>query len=90
MSQIEDKTCTLRRSAHGVSEPCSHERCGFWEPGGAVLEGGCFVERLGIDLRRHDLTTYLLDTLERLEQARNMAELEQAHRQFSRRVGLEL
>ena len=90
MSQIEDKTCTLRRSAHGVSEPCSHERCGFWEPGGAALEGGCFVERLGIDLRRHDLTTYLLDTLERLEQARNMAELEQAHRQFSRRVGLEL
>ena len=90
MSQIEDKTCRLRRSAHGVSEPCSHERCGFWEPGGAVLEGGCFVERLGIDLRRQDLTTYLLDTLERLEQARNMAELEQAHRQFSRRVGLEL
>ena len=90
MSQIEDKTCTLRRSAHGVSEPCSHERCGFWDPGGAVLEGGCFVERLGIDLRRQDLTTYLLDTLERLEQARNMAEAEQAHRQFSRRVGLEL
>ena len=90
MSQIEDKTCTLRRSAHGVSEPCSHERCGFWEPGGAVLEGGCFVERLGIDLRRQDLTTYLLDTLERLEQARNMTEAEQAHRQFSRRVGLEL
>ena len=90
MSPIEDKTCTLRRSAHGVSEPCSHERCGFWEPGGAVLEGGCFVERLGIDLHRQDLTTYLLDTLERLEQARNMAEAEQAHRQFSRRVGLEL
>ena len=90
MSQIEDKTCTLRRSAHGVSEPCSHARCGFWEPGGAVLEGGCFVERLGIDLRRQDLTTYLLDTLERLEQARNMAEAERAHRQFSRRVGLEL
>ena len=90
MSQIEDKTCTLRRSAHGVSEPCSHERCGFWEPGGAVLEGGCFVERLGIDLHRQDLTTYLLDTLERLEQARNMAEAGQAHGQFSRRVGLEL
>ena len=90
MSPIEDKTCTLRSAAHGVSEPCSHERCGFWEPGGAVLEGGCFVERLGIDLHRQDLTTYLLDTLERLEQARNMAEAEQAHRQFSRRVGLEL
>src|SRR5205823_381088 len=34
MSQIEDKTCTLRRSAHGVSERCSHDRCGFWEPRG--------------------------------------------------------
>ena len=90
MSQIEDKTCTLRRSAHGVSEPCSHERCGFWEPGGAVLEGGCFVERLGIDLKRRDPATYLLDTLERLEQARNLADAEKAHRPFSLRVGLEL
>ena len=90
MSQIEDKTCTLRRSAHGVSERCSHDRCGFWEPGGAVLDGGCFVERLGVDLKRRDLATYLLDTLKRLEQARNLAEAEDAHRQFSRRVGLEL
>jgi len=90
MSQIEDKSCTLRRSAHGVSEPCSRERCGFWEPGGAVLEGGCLIERLGIDLKRPDLATYLLDTLERLEQARNLAEAEAAHRQFSHRVGLEL
>jgi hypothetical protein len=90
MSQIEDKSCTLRRSAHGVSEPCSRERCGFWEPGGAVLEGGCLIERLGIDLKRRDLATYLLDTLERLEQARNLAEAEAAHRQFSHRVGLEL
>ena len=90
MGQIEDKTCTLRSSAYEVSEPCSHDRCGFWEPGGAVLEGDCFVERLGIDLKRRDLATYLVDTLERLEQARNLAEAEQAHRQFSRRVGLEL
>jgi hypothetical protein len=86
----EDKTCTLRRSAHGVSERCSRDRCGFWEPGGAVLEGGCLVERLGIDLNQRDLATYLLDTLERLEKARNLAEAGKAHRQFSRRVGLEL
>ena len=90
MSQIEDKTCTLRRSAHGVSERCSHDRCGFWESGGAVLEGGCLIERLGIDLDRRDLATYLVDTLECLEQARNHAVAEQAHRQFSRRVGVEL
>ena len=90
MSQIEDKTCMLRSSAHGVSERCSHDRCGFWERGGAVLEGGCLIERLGIDLDRRDLATYLVDTLERLEQARNHAAAEQAHRQFSRRVGVEL
>ncbi len=77
MSQIEDKTCTLRRSAHGVSERCSHDRC-------------CLIERLGIDLDRRDLATYLVDTLERLEQARNHAAAEKAHRQFSRRVGVEL
>jgi len=90
MSQSEDKTCTLRSSAHALREPCSHDRCGFWEPGGAILEGGCVVERLGIDLKRRDLATYLLDTVERLEQGRNLAEAEQAHRQFSRRVGVEL
>lgn len=89
VSQIDPKRCTLRL-ALGVIEACPRERCGFWEPGGAVVEGGCLIERLGLDVRRADLAEYLLETRERLEQARNMSEAEAAHREFSRRIGLEL
>ena len=90
MSQIEPKTCTLRLVAQGRAEPCPHERCSFWEPGGAVVEGACLVERLGVDLRTPDLAQYLLETRERLERARDMAEAEAAHREFSRRLGHDL
>jgi hypothetical protein len=90
VSQIEPQTCTLRLAAQGQTEPCRRERCLFWEPGGAVVEGNCLIERLGVDVRRADLAAYLLETRERLEHARNRAEAEQTHREFARRVGLEL
>jgi hypothetical protein len=88
MSQI-GPNCMLHL-AQGVVESCAGERCAFWEPGGAVVPGGCFIERLGVDVRRSDLAAYLLETRERLEQARNLSEVEAAHREFSRRIGLEL
>jgi hypothetical protein len=88
MSQIEP-SCTLHL-ARGVVEPCTSERCAFWEPGGAVAPGGCLIERLGVDVRRPDLAAYLLETRERLEQARDLSEAEAVHREFSRRIGLEL
>ena len=87
MSQIEPKTCTLRLVAQNRTEPCLREQCVFWEPGGAVVEGNCVVERLGVDVRRPDLAAYLLETRERLEGARDLAEAEGAHREFSRRLG---
>lgn len=34
------------QSALGRVEACPEERCPFWEPGGAVLEGRCAFERL--------------------------------------------
>jgi len=88
MSQI-GPSCTLHL-AQGVVEPCTGERCAFWEPGGAVAPGGCLIERLAVDVRRSDLAAYLLETRERLEQARDLSEAEAAHREFSRRIGLEL
>src|SRR5919198_644719 len=88
MSQIESLICTLRLAANGRTEPCPRERCPYWESGGAVVAGNCLIERLGVDVRRADLAAYLLETRERLERARNRAEAEQAHREFSRRVGL--
>jgi hypothetical protein len=90
MNQVASKECTLRLAADGVKEPCPRERCAFWEPGGAVLEGSCLIERLGVDVRRPDLAAYLLETRECLEQARDLAAAERAHADFSRRIGREL
>jgi hypothetical protein len=89
VSQIEPKRCTLRL-ATGVIEFCPQQRCAFWEAGGAVLEGGCVIERLGLDVRRPDVARYLLEARERLDKARDLAEAEAAQREFARRVGLEL
>jgi hypothetical protein len=90
VSQIEPKTCKLRLVGQGRAEPCPHARCAFWEPGGAVAEGTCLIERLDVDLSTPDLADFLLETRERLEQARDLAEAEAAHREFSRRLGRDL
>lgn len=89
MSRIEPIRCTLRL-ATGVVEFCPQQRCAFWEEGGAVVEGGCVIERLGLDVRRPDVAGYLLAARERLEQARDRSEAEAAHREFAQRIGLEL
>ncbi len=90
MSQIEAPTCILHRAARHETKACVRERCAFWEPGGAVVVGACLIERLGVDLRSGGLAAYLLDVRERLEQARNLNEVEAAHREFSRRIGHEM
>jgi hypothetical protein len=90
MSQIEQPNCTLRLVAEHAIEACPRERCAFWEPGDAVVEGRCIIERLGVDVRRPDLAAYLLETRERLDRARDLVEAERAHREFSRRIGREL
>lgn len=82
MNQIESKPCTLRLST-GVVETCPQERCAFWEPGGAVVEGGCAIERLGVCILGPDVARYLLQTRERLEQARDLSEAEAAHREVA-------
>jgi hypothetical protein len=89
VSQIEPKRCTLRL-ATGVVEYCRQQRCAFWEEGGAVAEGGCVIERLGLDVRRPDVAGYLVELRERLDQGRDRSEAEAAHREVARRVGLEL
>jgi hypothetical protein len=87
MSQFESKQCTLRLAARGVVEACPEQRCAFWEPGGAVLEGNCLIERLAVDLNDQELAEYLLQARERLESARDVAEAERAHREFAHRLG---
>lgn len=89
MSQIEPKRCTLHL-ATGVVEFCPQQRCAFWEEGGAVVEGGCVIERLGPDVRRPDVAGYLVEVRRRLDQSRDRSEAEAAHREFAHRIGLEL
>ena len=90
MNQIQPESCMLRLAADGKTEVCPRERCSFWEPGGAVVQGGCLIKRLGVDVRGPDLAAYLLETRERLDQARDLAEAQRAHIEFSRRIGREL
>jgi len=85
-TQPEIRTCALRLAAHGEVEPCTEQECAFWEPGGAVVPGECFIERLGIDVHSPGLAEYLLDTAKRIEQARDLAaaeEVDRARRQAS-------
>lgn len=67
MSQTEPRRCTLGLAV-GAVESCTFERCAFWEPGGAVVNGGCIIDRLALDVRRPDIAAHLLEVRERLEQ----------------------
>lgn len=88
MSQTEPRNCTLRLAARSQSEECPRERCPFWEPGGTVLAGGCAIEHLGVELDTPGLAAFLLDTRERLEQARDSAEAAALRRECTDRIGL--
>lgn len=39
------RRCSLQ-SAVGHVQPCPGSHCPFWDEGGAVLEGGCMLERM--------------------------------------------
>lgn len=62
------KYCALSQ-AIGNDEECPRAWCAFWEHGGAVVEPGCMIERLGLDLRNRDLAYYLLELRGALEVA---------------------
>lgn len=67
--RTEEKLCLLQYAA-GRIESCPAGRCPFWESGGAVLAGGCAVERLGLGLEietNPQLAHWLLRVRTRLE-----------------------
>jgi hypothetical protein len=70
VTQNDLDICRLTLVAEGEAEICARDACAFWEPGGAVVPGGCIVDRLGTDLRRDDLAAFLLDIRRRLERVR--------------------
>jgi len=63
------KDCSLSTV---VEEPerCPEEACAFWQMGGDDLEGGCAIERLGLNRVNVDVSTFLLDARHRLERLR--------------------
>ena len=49
-SRVTPKQCSLREAV-GEHEHCPGSACLFWEDGGAVVEPGCAIERLGVPLK---------------------------------------
>jgi hypothetical protein len=58
----------------GEVEPCPEGACPFWEHGGAVVQAGCGLERLPVELDRADMAEYLLGLRQALETARDEQE----------------
>ena len=74
--------CTIQ-FAVGEAEACPQGACPFWEEGGAALDAGCELERLGLELHRPDLASYLLELRRTLEAARTREERAEARRTFA-------
>jgi hypothetical protein len=79
---MEPKWCSLS-VAVGNDTECPHAWCAFWEKGGAVVEAGCAIERLGIDLRDPDLAAFLLEIRRELESARDAEAAEAARKRLA-------
>jgi hypothetical protein len=77
-----EELCELHAAVGNVEE-CPRGWCAFWEHGGAVVQPGCAIKRLGIDLTNVDLAYHLLDLRRALEDARNAEEAQAARRTFA-------
>ena len=78
----EPKLCSLS-VAVGNDEACPHGWCAFWEKGGAVVESGCAIERLGIDFSDPVFARHLLDLRHELENARDAEAAEKARKRMT-------
>jgi len=79
---MEDRKLCNLHLALDRAEACPEGACPFWEEGGVALASGCELERLSLDLSRHELAAYLLELRGQLEDARDLEERRQARRAF--------
>ncbi len=80
----EPKLCVLQYAA-GRIEACACAACPFWEEGGVVLEPGCALERLGLDLEHNpELVDWLLELRRELFEAKTPGREEKKHHLFQR------
>ena len=78
----EERFCSLA-TAVGHDETCPRAWCAFWEKGGAVVEAGCAIERLGLAVSDPVIAAYLLDLRHELETARDEEAADVARRHLS-------
>jgi hypothetical protein len=76
------RLCRIKLTLEEV-ELCPEGACPFWEHGGAVVESGCGLERLPIELDRPDMAEYLLGLRTALETARDEQERAAARATFA-------
>ena len=87
-SRVTPKRCSLREAV-GEQELCPGSSCLFWEKGGAVVEPGCAIERLGVPVKeRRDLAIHLLELRIRADEVRTAAERRDAQRRLSELLNL--
>ena len=91
MTGLDDRTelCHIKLTL-GEVEACPEGACPFWEVGGAVVESGCGLERLQLDLDRPDLAEYLVQLRRTLETARDARERKEARQALAGLVPPEL
>ena len=83
------RLCRIKFTLDEV-EACPEGACPFWEHGGAVVESGCGLERLHLELDRPDLAEYLVELRQLLETARDERERQAARQAFAGLVPPEL
>ncbi len=81
-TQTQPRLCKLQYAVGRVEE-CPESACPFWDPGGAVLEGRCAVDRLDL-VGRPDVADWLVRIRKRLESPTTDADAEEARRLFYR------
>jgi len=82
VSAREPLLCRLQDAA-GRVEACPEDRCPFWEPGGAVLDGRCAFEQRDFS-GRPEVAGRLLRVRKRLDSPSTQAEEQEARRLFYR------
>ena len=86
---MAERLCQIKLTL-GEPEPCPEGACPFWEHGGAVLESGCGLQRLRIDVARPELAEYLVQLRSQLEAARDENDRRAARQAFAALVPPEL
>jgi len=88
-SRVSAKRCELRAAALDEHELCPGSDCVFWEEGGAIIEAGCAIERLGVPIRRDsELARLLLELRLAVDETRSAVERADAHRRFNELLNL--